>query len=134
MIQKLIKTDEEWGKILNHQQFLILREKGTEEAFSGSLLNNKEKGIYHCIACNNPLFSSESKFDSGTGWPSFSEPITKEAIIVQPYKGEGLSGAEVLCSKCEGHLGHVFEDGPLPTKLRFCMNSAVLTFKKTQSK
>ena len=132
MVEKLIKSDSEWVKILSPEQFLILRGKGTEEAFSGHLLNNKEKGTYSCIACTNFLFSSEAKFDSGTGWSSFFEPIAKEAIIIQPYKGEGLSGAEVLCSRCEGHLGHVFEDGIPPTGLRFCMNSAVLKFIKSE--
>jgi len=130
MIQKLIKTEIEWKKILNPPQYKILREGGTEKAFTGKLLDNKKEGIYSCVACNNPLYSSKTKFNSGNGWPSFSEPISKDSLIVKPEPVIGLDGAEVLCAKCEGHHGHVFFDGPKPTGLRFCMNSEILNFKK----
>ena len=130
MIQKILKPESEWKKILTPKQYNILREKGTELAFSGELLDKKDKGFYHCIACDNKLFSSETKFDSETGWPSFFAPFSDEAVIIKPYKGEGLDGAEVLCASCEGHLGHLFLDGPKLTGKRFCMNSAILTFKK----
>jgi peptide-methionine (R)-S-oxide reductase len=128
-MEKLIKTNREWKKILNPLQFEILRNKGTERAFTGKLLNNKEKGIYKCIACRNPLYSSDSKFDSGTGWPSFFAPLSENSLIIKPLK-TGINESEVLCAKCEGHHGHVFTDGPSPTGLRFCMNSEILKFEK----
>jgi peptide-methionine (R)-S-oxide reductase len=122
---KIIKPDSEWKKILSDEQFKILRLKGTEPAFSGSHLLNVP-GIYRCVACDNALFSSNAKYNSGTGWPSFWEPISEGAVIIKPYAGEGIDGAEVLCSRCEGHLGHLFLDGPKPTGRRFCINSVVL--------
>jgi peptide-methionine (R)-S-oxide reductase len=130
MANKLIKTNEEWKKILTPLQFHILREKGTEMAFSDPDLKIDEIGAYFCIACDNKLFSSEAKYDSGTGWPSFSEPISNNSLIIKPYPGEGEDGAEVLCGRCEGHLGHVFLDGPEPAGKRFCMNGAVLKFEE----
>ncbi|MBS3075913.1 peptide-methionine (R)-S-oxide reductase MsrB [Candidatus Pacearchaeota archaeon] len=125
MIQKTIKTDSEWKKILNPLQYRILRKGGTEKAFTGSLLNNKEKGVYLCVACGNPLYSSETKYNSGTGWPSFFAPFSEDSLIIKPIP-TGIDGAEVLCAKCEGHHGHIFIDGPKPTGLRFCMNSVIL--------
>ena len=106
-MQKLIKSNEEWKKILNPLQYKILREGGTEKAFTGELLNNKEEGIYSCAACGNELFSSETKYDSGTGWPSFYAPISEDSLIIKPLPS-GIDGAEVLCFRCEGHHGHVF--------------------------
>ncbi|MBI4708910.1 MAG: peptide-methionine (R)-S-oxide reductase MsrB [Candidatus Portnoybacteria bacterium] len=130
MIEKLTKTNEEWKKLLSPLQYHILREKGTEPAFANVFLENEEPGFYHCVACDNKLFSSDDKYNSGTGWPSFSKPITEKAVIIAPYPGQGTDGAEVLCARCEGHLGHAFLDGPEPTGQRFCMNTAVLKFNK----
>lgn len=128
---KMIKTNEEWGKILEPLQYKILREKGTEPAFSWELLGNKKKGVYSCVACGNMLFSWGAKFDSGTGWPSFFQPISDSNLILVPSPGESLDGAEVLCANCEGHLGHMFLDGPKPTGRRYCMNGAVLKFEES---
>jgi peptide-methionine (R)-S-oxide reductase len=128
-LKKLIKPDFEWKKILDPLQYHILREGGTEQAFKGEFFNNKAKGTYSCIACDNLLFSYKSKYDSGTGWPSFFAPISKESLLIKPTL-QGIDGSEVLCAKCEGHHGHVFLDGPKPTGLRFCMNSIVLKFNK----
>jgi len=127
---KVVKTDEEWKKILTPEQFHVLRKKGTERAFSGKLWDNHEKGTYVCAACKQPLFHSKAKFESGTGWPSFWEPIDKGAVEEHSDRSFFMTRTEILCSRCGGHLGHVFDDGPKPTGLRYCMNSAALDFVK----
>ncbi len=127
---RLAKTEEEWKKQLTPQQFYVLRKKGTERAFSGEYCNNHEKGTYHCAACQLPLFKSEAKFESGTGWPSFFQPVNDTAVASVTDGSYGMVRDEVVCSRCGGHLGHVFDDGPKPTGLRYCMNSVSLKFVK----
>jgi methionine-R-sulfoxide reductase len=127
-VPRVIKTDAEWRKILTDEQYRIARGKGTEPAFCGTLLDNHREGIYHCICCQLPLFSSSAKFNSGTGWPSFFQPIAKENVALNQDNSFGMVRTEILCARCDGHLGHVFDDGPRPTGLRFCLNSASLTF------
>jgi peptide-methionine (R)-S-oxide reductase len=127
---RIVKTDEEWKKELSKEEYYVLRQKGTERAFTGKLWNNHEEGIYYCAACHEKLFSSKTKFESGTGWPSFFEPINEESIAINKDTAFGMLREEVVCSRCDGHLGHVFPDGPEPTGLRYCLNSVSLVFEK----
>jgi len=131
--KKLIKPMEEWRKILTPEEFHVLREKGTERPFTGKHLHNKKKGIYVCAGCGNELFSSDTKFDSGTGWPSFWAPIAEDKVELEADNRLGMQRTEVLCNQCGGHLGHVFDDGPKPTGHRFCINSVALRFEERQS-
>jgi peptide-methionine (R)-S-oxide reductase len=126
--EKVVKTDEEWKKILTPEQYQVLRKKGTERAFTGELNDQKGKGTYVCAACGLPLYSSEAKFDSGTGWPSFWQPIDPKAVDTEEDRSFFSVRTEVLCARCGGHLGHVFTDGPRPTGLRYCMNSVSMKF------
>lgn len=128
MSDKVIKTDEEWKKELTPEQFAVLRQKGTERAFTGAYWDTKDKGIYHCAGCGEVLFESDTKFDSGCGWPSFYAPSSSNVVAETADNSHFMTRTEVLCSKCGGHLGHVFDDGPKPTGLRYCINSASLKF------
>jgi peptide-methionine (R)-S-oxide reductase len=129
-VKKVTKTNEEWRQILTPEQYQITREKGTERPFSSPLNEIHDQGIFECVACDLPLFSSAAKFDSGTGWPSFWEPIAKENIREEIDKSLWETRTEVLCARCDSHLGHVFDDGPRPTGLRYCMNGVALKFVK----
>lgn len=131
MSEKVIKPEDEWKRQLTPEQYRILREKGTEAPFTGATWNNHDKGIYRCAACGNDLFSSEHKYESGTGWPSFWQPVAKENVTEKPDNSLFTRRTEIVCSRCDGHLGHVFNDGPKPTGLRYCMNAASMTFVKT---
>jgi len=124
------RSDEEWRKSLTPEQYRILRQAGTEAPFTGELLNNKQEGTYVCAACGEPLFGSDSKYDSGSGWPSFTSPVDGKSVDELSDQSHGMTRTEVRCAKCEGHLGHVFPDGPGPGGLRYCINSASLAFDK----
>lgn len=129
---KVEKSAEEWKQALNEQEYYILREAGTERAFTGDLWDNKDSGTYICAACGLPLFASSTKFKSGTGWPSYYEPLKEEYVSEKSDNKHGWNRVEVLCARCDGHLGHVFDDGPAPTGLRYCINSFSLDFVKDQ--
>ncbi len=125
------KTDEEWKKVLTPFQYQVLRESATERAFTGEYYNARDTGTYYCAACNDLLFKSDTKFDSGCGWPSFFEPASENSIVYKEDRAHGMMRTEVICGGCGGHLGHVFDDGPPPTGKRFCINSAAIRFEKT---
>ncbi len=132
MADKINKTEEEWKQLLTPEQFQVLRKQGTERAFTGEYDHTKDKGIYKCAACGTDLFSSDTKFDSGTGWPSFWKPIAPENVSSETDSSYGMVRSEVHCARCGGHLGHIFNDGPKPTGLRYCINSISLKLEKSK--
>ncbi|HXZ42528.1 MAG TPA: peptide-methionine (R)-S-oxide reductase MsrB [Terriglobales bacterium] len=134
MTDKITKTDQEWQNQLSPEQYHVTRQAGTEPAFTGKYWKTKDKGTYACVCCGAPLFNSETKFDSGTGWPSFTQPVDQAAVGEHTDRAYGMTRTEVRCARCDAHLGHVFPDGPTPTGLRYCMNSASLDLKPTEKK
>lgn len=130
MTDRIDLTDEEWRSKLSPEQYNVCRQHGTERAFSGKYWNEHSPGVYHCVACGEPLFDSETKFESGTGWPSFYQPIAQDRVVEKNDRSFGMERTEVLCGRCGSHLGHVFDDGPRPTGLRYCLNSAALDLER----
>jgi peptide-methionine (R)-S-oxide reductase len=129
MSEKIERSDEEWRQLLSPEEYHVLRQKGTERAFTGRYWKTKDAGVYVCAACGNALFGAETKYDSGSGWPSFYQPLAQDAVETETDHSHGMIRTEAMCSRCGSHLGHVFEDGPAPTGLRYCMNSASLKLK-----